>query len=182
MKNPVMRHGGGIPDAVSALDSTVKDGTPSLRADSLGVRSWRSAPRGAPTLTAVLDGLGVALPPRIKHNNDFPASLDTSDEWIRSRTGIIERRIADPEVACSDLAVEAAQAAIKRSRSGNVRAVVVATTTPDHPMPGVAPIVAERLGLDTAAAFDVQAACSGFIYALAAGAGLIAAGIAEHVP
>jgi 3-oxoacyl-[acyl-carrier-protein] synthase-3 len=132
-------------------------------------------------LTAVLDGLGVALPPRIKHNNDFPASLDTSDEWIRSRTGIVERRIADPEVACSDLAVEAAQVAIQRSRSGNVRAVVVATTTPDHPMPGVAPIVAERLGLDTAAAFDVQAACSGFVYALAAGAGLIAAGIAEQV-
>jgi 3-oxoacyl-[acyl-carrier-protein] synthase-3 len=132
-------------------------------------------------LTAVLDGIGVALPPRIKHNNDFPASLKTSDEWIQSRTGIVERRIADPEVACSDLAVEAAQAAIECSGSRDIRAVVVATTTPDHPMPGVAPIVAVRLGLDTAAAFDVQAACSGFIYALAAGSGLIAAGIAERV-
>jgi len=121
------------------------------------------------------------LPPRIKHNSEFSACLDTTDEWIRSRTGIIERRIADPGVASSDLAVEAGRAAIKRSGDGNIRAVVVATVTPDHPMPGVAPIVAGRLGLDTAAAFDVHAACSGFVYALAAGAGLIAAHIADRV-
>jgi 3-oxoacyl-[acyl-carrier-protein] synthase-3 len=179
MKNPVLKHAGGVPDAVSALDASMEEAD--IRAEGLDVRPRRSAPRGAPTVTAVLDGLGVALPPRIKHNNDFPASLKTSDEWIRSRTGIVERRIADPGVACSDLAFEAAQAAIKRSCSSSVNAVVVATTTPDHPMPGVAPLVAKRLGLDAAAAFDVQAACSGFVYALAAGAGLIAAGIAERV-
>jgi 3-oxoacyl-[acyl-carrier-protein] synthase-3 len=181
MKNPAMKHAGGIPDAVSALDSSVENGPMGLRSEGLSIGPWRSVPRGEPATTAVLDGLGIALPPQIKHNNDFPASLQTSDEWIRTRTGISERRIAAPDVACSDLAVEAARAAIRRSRGGSVRAVVVATTTPDHPMPGVAPIVAERLGLDAAAAFDVQAACSGFVYALAAGAGLIAAGIAERV-
>src|SRR4051794_34516336 len=121
---------------------------------------------------AVLDGIGIAVPPRAKHNREFAASLDTSEEWIQRRTGIVERRIAAPEVACSDLALEAARAALARAGHAEADAVVVATTTPDHPMPGVAPIVAARLGLGAAAAFDVQAACAGFVYALASGAGL----------
>lgn len=134
-----------------------------------------------PAVAAVLDGLGTALPPHIRTNADFAARLDTSDEWIRTRTGIRERRIADPTVATSDLAVEAARDAMRRPGEAAVGAVVVATTTPDHPMPGVAPLVAARLGLREAAAFDVQAACAGFVYALATGAGLISAGIAERV-
>jgi 3-oxoacyl-[acyl-carrier-protein] synthase-3 len=140
----------------------------------------RARPRGIPTRAAVLDGLGVSLPPRVMHNRDFPASLATSDEWIRTRTGIVERRIAEPDVAASDLAVDAARDALAHASTTGSLAVIVATTTPDHPMPGVAPIVASRLGLATAAAFDVQAACAGFIYALASGAGLIAAGIADR--
>lgn len=132
-------------------------------------------------MTAVLDGIGVAVPDRVVTNDDFAARLDTSDQWIRTRTGIAERRIADPDVATSDLAYAAAQAALRTSTAEKVGAVVVATTTPDHPMPGVAPIVAARLGWDGVPAFDVQAACAGFIYGLASAAGLIAAGIAERV-
>lgn len=136
---------------------------------------------GPATRSAVLDGLGVALPPTVRSNHDFAARLDTSDEWIRARTGIVERRVAGPDTAVSDLALEAGREAIQQSGNGDVRAVVVATTTPDHPMPGVAPIVAARLGLREAAAFDVQAACSGFVYALATGAGLISMGVADRV-
>jgi 3-oxoacyl-[acyl-carrier-protein] synthase III len=133
-------------------------------------------------MTAVLDGIGVAVPRRVMTNHDFAARLNTSDEWIRTRTGIAERRIAEPDVATSDLAFEAAQAALKSSPAGGeISGIIVATTTPDHPMPGVAPLVAARLGLGPVPAFDVQAACSGFIYGLASGAGLVSAGIADRV-
>jgi 3-oxoacyl-[acyl-carrier-protein] synthase-3 len=133
-------------------------------------------------MTAVLDGIGVAVPRRVMTNDEFAAHLDTSDEWIRTRTGIVERRIADPDVATSDLACEAAQAALKSAPAGGeISGVVVATTTPDYPMPGVAPLVAARLGLGPVPAFDVQAACSGFIYGLLSGAGLISTGVADRV-
>lgn len=132
-------------------------------------------------MTAVLDGLGIAVPDRVVTNDDFAARLDTTDEWIRSRTGIAQRRMADPSVATSDLAAEAAKAACKQAGDDAPRAVVVATTTPDHPMPGVAPLVAAQLGWDGVPAFDVQAACSGFIYALATASGLIASRVADRV-
>lgn len=132
-------------------------------------------------MTAVLDGLGVAVPPRVVANDEFAARLNTSDEWIRSRTGIVARRIADATIATSDLAAEAAQAALKGFTGSEIGALIVATTTPDHSMPGVAPLVAARLGLGPIAAFDVQAVCAGFIYGLASGAGLIAAGVADRV-
>ncbi|MCY1033267.1 ketoacyl-ACP synthase III [Corallococcus sp. BB11-1] len=155
---------------------------------SLGLEFEDVAPRGRraarrPSVVAVLDGLGIAMPPRVMDNHEFASRLETSDEWIQSRTGIVERRIAGVDIATSDLAVEAGRAALRQGRGwgGEACAVVVATTTPDHPMPGVAPLVAARLGLATPAAFDVQAACSGFVYALAAGAGLISGGIAERV-
>jgi 3-oxoacyl-[acyl-carrier-protein] synthase-3 len=132
-------------------------------------------------VTAVLDGLGAAAPRRVVTNHEFADRLDTSDEWIRTRTGIVERRIAEPGVATSDLAVEAGQAALKSSGSGEVGAVIVATTTPDHPLPGVAPLVAARLGFGTVPAFDVQAACSGFIYGLLSASSFITEGVAERV-
>jgi 3-oxoacyl-[acyl-carrier-protein] synthase-3 len=129
----------------------------------------------------VIDGLGVAVPDHVVTNDDFAARLDTTDEWIRTRTGIAERRIADPTIATSDLAYEAALAALKDTDEAPPAAVIVATTTPDHPMPGVAPLVAARLGWDGVPAFDVQAACSGFVYGLASASGLIAAGVTDRV-
>lgn len=131
--------------------------------------------------SAVLCGLGTWLPSRVVTNADIAARLDTSDEWIRVRTGIHERRIVDPGVSTSDLAVEAGQRALKSANVDEVDAVVLATTTPDRPCPATAPEVAHRIGLERAAAFDVNAVCTGFLYGLAAGAGLIATGIAERV-
>jgi 3-oxoacyl-[acyl-carrier-protein] synthase-3 len=132
-------------------------------------------------VTAVLDGIGVAVPRQVVTNDDLAARLDTTDEWIRTRTGIVERRIAEPTVATSDLAFEAAQAALKSAPGNEIGALIVATTTPDHPMPGVAPLVAARLGLHPIPAYDIQAVCSGFIYGLSSAAGLIATGVADRV-
>lgn len=130
---------------------------------------------------AVLCGLGTWLPPHAVTNDDLARELDTSDAWIRSRTGIGTRHVADPSTATSDLAVEAGRRALKSAGRESVDAVVLATTTPDHPCPATAPLVAAQLGLGTVAAFDVGAVCTGFLYALATGAGLIAAGTAGSV-
>lgn len=130
---------------------------------------------------AVVAGLGTWLPPRIVTNADLARRLDTSDEWIRSRTGIARRHVLEPGMATSDLAVEAGGRALKSAGGGAVDAVLLATTTPDHPCPATAPAVASRLGLAGVPGFDVGAVCSGFVYALAAGAGLIAAGTAARV-
>ncbi|NEB75755.1 ketoacyl-ACP synthase III [Streptomyces sp. SID14478] len=130
---------------------------------------------------AVLSGIGSYLPPDRVTNDDLAQRLDTSDAWIRSRTGIAERRVIAPGAATSDLAVEAGQRALKSAAVDTVGAVVLATTTPDQPCPATAPQVAARLGLGRAPAFDVAAVCSGFVYGLASAAGLIAAGIADDV-
>ncbi|MGX1915378.1 beta-ketoacyl-ACP synthase III [Streptomyces phaeochromogenes] len=133
---------------------------------------------------AVLKGLGSYLPPRTVTNDELPRQLDTSDAWIRQRTGIRQRHWADPGVCTSDLAVEAGHRALKSAGIGTsdaVGMVIVATTTPDHPCPATAPDVAARLGLGPAAAFDVAAGCSGFVYALATAAAALTAGYAEHV-
>jgi 3-oxoacyl-[acyl-carrier-protein] synthase III len=135
-----------------------------------------SAPRAA-----VLCGLGSWTPPGIVTNEDLAAVLDTSDEWIRRKTGVVRRHIAAPGVATSELAVEAGQRALKSAGVDTVDGLILATTTPDRPCPATAPEVAARLGLGPIAAFDVAAVCSGFIYALANGVGLIAAGIADRV-
>jgi 3-oxoacyl-[acyl-carrier-protein] synthase-3 len=133
------------------------------------------------TTAAVVTGLGAYLPPRVVRNNDLSQTLDTSDEWIRTRTGIAERRMVDDGVATSDLATEAGRNALKSAGETEVDVVIVASTTPDHICPTTAPEVASRLGLGTVAAFDVGAVCTGFVYALATSAGLIGAGMAERV-
>ncbi|MBY8877280.1 beta-ketoacyl-ACP synthase III [Actinacidiphila acidipaludis] len=133
------------------------------------------------TPTAVLEGLGTALPPRVVTNAELAERLDTSDEWIRTRTGIAERRMVAPGVATSDLAVEAGERALKSADVHEVDLVVVATTTPDHPCPATAPDVASRLGLGPVPAYDMAAVCSGFVYALSGAAGAIAARQAERV-
>lgn len=131
--------------------------------------------------TAVVEGLGTWAPPRVVTNDDLAQVLDTNDEWIRTRTGISERRHAEPGTTTADLATEATARALKSAGGVEADAVIVATTTPDRICPGTAPEVAARVGLPHVAAFDVAAVCTGFVYALAAGAGLIAAGISGRV-
>lgn len=130
---------------------------------------------------AVLCGLGAWVPPDLVTNEALTAAFDISDEWIRKRTGILRRHVASQGVATSDLATEAGARALKSAGLENVDALILATTTPDHLCPATAPEVAARLGLGTIAAFDIAAVCTGFIYALANGAGLISAGIADRV-
>jgi 3-oxoacyl-[acyl-carrier-protein] synthase-3 len=133
------------------------------------------------TRAAVLCGLGWWTPPGIVTNEQLAAVLDTSDEWIRARTGVVQRHVAAEGMATSELAAEAGQRALKSAGLESVDALILATTTPDRLCPATAPEVATRLGLESVAAFDMGAVCSGFVYALASGAGLIAAGIADRV-
>ncbi|MQS34640.1 beta-ketoacyl-ACP synthase III [Streptomyces katsurahamanus] len=131
--------------------------------------------------TPVLVGLGAMVPPRVVDNEELSQRLDTDDHWIRTRTGITRRHWAGPGTATGDLAVTAAERALRSAGGGPVDMLILATSTPDHPMPATAPGVAARLGLGPIAAFDVSVACAGFVYALATAAGAIAAGIAERV-
>jgi 3-oxoacyl-[acyl-carrier-protein] synthase-3 len=130
---------------------------------------------------AVLHGLGTAVPGRTVSNAELAPALGVSDEWIRRRTGITQRRVVEPGTTTADLAAAAGRNALKSAQTDTVDAVVVATTTPDRLSPATAPEVAWRIGVAPAAAFDVGAVCSGFVYGLATCAGLIAAGIAERV-
>ncbi|MET7436819.1 beta-ketoacyl-ACP synthase III [Streptomyces sp. NPDC004082] len=130
---------------------------------------------------AVVCGIGSYVPPDVVTNEDLARRLDTSDDWIRSRTGIARRRVVAPGTATSDLAVEAGLRALKSAGDERAGAVVLATTTPDQPCPATAPQVAARLGLGEVPAFDVAAVCSGFLYGLASSAGLIAAGVTDRV-
>ncbi|MEY9214395.1 ketoacyl-ACP synthase III [Thermobifida halotolerans] len=136
------------------------------------------------TTTAVLAGLGAYLPPRRVSNEELSERFDTSDTWIRSRTGIRQRRWADTGISTGDLAYEAGHRALKSAGLGlgaPIDTVVLATTTPDHPCPATAPDVASRLRLTSAAAFDISAVCSGFVYGLMVAASTIEAGHAERV-
>ncbi|NUR57328.1 MAG: ketoacyl-ACP synthase III [Catenulispora sp.] len=133
------------------------------------------------TRSAVLAGIGSFLPSRRVTNEHLTARLDTSDEWIRTRTGIRQRYFAEPGTTTSDLAAEAGARAMKSAGLAEVDAVVLATTTPDRPCPATAPTVAAKLGLVGCPAFDVQAVCTGFVYALATACGLLAAGGADTV-
>ncbi|GAA2986991.1 beta-ketoacyl-ACP synthase III [Actinokineospora diospyrosa] len=125
---------------------------------------------------AVVDGLGAWLPERVVDNHELASVLDTSDEWIRSRTGIGTRHLVAAGESTSDLAVEAGRRALKSAGTARVDAVVLATSTPDRSCPATAPEVASRLGLGGVAAFDVAAVCTGFVYALRVATGLVATG------
>ncbi|WP_121709617.1 beta-ketoacyl-ACP synthase III [Streptomyces sp. E5N91] len=135
------------------------------------------------TRASVLTGLGSCLPSRCVTNAELERTMDTSDEWIRARTGIAQRYVAEEGTLTSDLAVGAAERALKSARltPDEIDAVIVATTTPDRPCPATAPTVATRLGTGPVPAFDVSAVCSGFLYGLATGSGLIASGAAERI-
>jgi len=127
-------------------------------------------------------GLGVAVPDRILTNQDLEKMVDTSDEWIRTRTGIRERRVVAPGTPTSDLAAAAARGAIAEAGISpeDLDLVILATFSPDCPFPATACAVQEKIGARNAAAFDIQAACSGFIYGLAVGAQFLRTGAARH--
>ncbi|HSA90918.1 MAG TPA: beta-ketoacyl-ACP synthase III [Burkholderiales bacterium] len=114
-------------------------------------------------------GTGSYLPPRIMTNAEFAARLDTSDAWIRDRTGIVQRHIAESTQASSDLALEASQQALQAAgmAAEDLDLIVVATSTPDYVFPSTACLLQAKLGVKGSAAFDVQAVCSGFVYGLA---------------
>ena len=114
-------------------------------------------------------GTGSYLPPRVMKNDEFAARLDTSDAWIRERTGIVQRHIAEASQASSDLALEASRRALEAAGVGaaELDLIVVATSTPDYIFPSTACLLQAKLGVKGCAAFDLQAVCSGFVYALA---------------
>lgn len=117
-------------------------------------------------MRAVIRGIGSYLPHRILHNREMSEFIETSDEWIRERTGIEERHIAAEGEFTSDLGFEAARAALDDAgvSAGEIDLIVVATSTPDLTFPATATIIQEKLGIRHGAAFDIQAVCSGFIY------------------
>jgi 3-oxoacyl-[acyl-carrier-protein] synthase-3 len=127
-------------------------------------------------------GLGAVLPDRVVTNDELAGRLDTSDEWIRTRTGIRERRYADPAVATSDLAITAGRAALHDAGIGPEQLdwVICATTSPDNPFPATASRVQAELGAVHAAAFDLMACCSGWLYGVTLAEGLIRAGACRH--
>jgi 3-oxoacyl-[acyl-carrier-protein] synthase-3 len=114
-------------------------------------------------------GTGSYLPPRIVTNHELATRVDTTDQWIVSRTGIRQRHIADERQTASDLALEAARAALAAAgtTAGDLDLIIVATSTPDYVFPSTACLLQAKLGVRGCAAFDVQAVCSGFVYALA---------------
>lgn len=128
-------------------------------------------------------GTGIAVPPNVVTNHDLARIMDTSDEWIRTRSGVVERRFADPGTGVSDLAAEACRKALRDAgvEPGEVDALVTATMTPDLQNPGIAGLVQQHLGLAEVAAFDVRQQCSGFLYAFDLADALIATGRARTV-
>ena len=135
------------------------------------------------TLRAVVQGIGHYLPERIVPNAEFEATLDTSDEWIRTRSGIERRHFAAKDQPTSDLAVRAARAALEHAglTPDDIDGIVVATSTPDLTFPSVATMVQSELGMTRGFGFDVQAVCAGFIYALTTANALLLSGQAQRV-
>jgi 3-oxoacyl-[acyl-carrier-protein] synthase-3 len=121
------------------------------------------------TIKSVVTGCGSYLPPDVMTNHELSAIVDTSDEWIRDRTGIRERHIASDDQRTSDLAVEAAKAALTAAgrTPEEIDLIIIATTTPDLTFPSTAAIVQAKLGVPAGTAFDIQAVCTGFVYAVA---------------
>lgn len=132
---------------------------------------------------AKITALGTYVPPRVLTNADFEKMVDTTDEWIVTRTGIRERHVVDKGMATSDLAVEAAKCALAERGidAGEIEAIVVATVTPDMLFPATACLVQHKLGIKGIWGFDLSAACSAFVYALQAGAQFVSTGAHKKV-
>jgi 3-oxoacyl-[acyl-carrier-protein] synthase-3 len=132
---------------------------------------------------ALITGWGMYAPSRVMTNDDLAELVDTSDEWIVSRTGIRERRIAAEDETTTTLSVNAARDALAVAGidASELDLIIVGTCTPDYPLPATGVLVAAELGATRAAAFDLQAACSGFLYALASGSSFITGGMYRNV-
>ena len=132
---------------------------------------------------ALITGWGMYAPSRVMTNDELATIVDTNDEWIRTRTGIRERRIAADDETALTLSVHASRDALAVAGLDpkELDLVVVATCTPDYPLPATAVLVATELGATRASGFDLQAACSGFLYAMATANGFIAGGMARNV-
>ncbi|WP_274361520.1 beta-ketoacyl-ACP synthase III [Paenibacillus thermotolerans] len=128
-------------------------------------------------------GTGKYVPERVLTNQDLEKMVETNDEWITTRTGIKERRIASAQEATSDLAYEASLKALERAgiSADQLGLIIVSTMTPDVACPSTSCILQEKLGAKKAAAFDLSAACSGFVYGIANGANFIASGMYDYV-
>lgn len=134
-------------------------------------------------MSAVITGTGVAVPPNVVTNHDLGRIMDTSDEWIRARSGVVERRFVDPGVGSSDLAAEAGLAALADAGvdPSAVDAVITATMTPDVMNPGIAALVQQKIGVGPVAVFDLRQQCSGFLYGLDLADALISSDRADTV-
>ncbi|GJM16616.1 MAG: 3-oxoacyl-[acyl-carrier-protein] synthase 3 [Thermodesulfobacteriota bacterium] len=128
-------------------------------------------------------GIGSSAPEKVLSNLDFEKMIDTSDEWIRTRTGISERRIAESNIASSDLAYEACVKALEDASMDieDIDGIIVGTITPDHIFPSTACVLQSQLGAKNAFAFDVSAGCSGFLYALHVAKGMIQGGTNKNL-
>jgi 3-oxoacyl-[acyl-carrier-protein] synthase-3 len=128
-----------------------------------------------------ITGLGWHVPDRVMTNDDIAQLVDTSDEWIVARTGIRERRVAAPDEAMTDLALPAARQALRAAGvdAADVDLIVVATVTPDTMFPTTSALLADALGAPKAAAYDLLAGCTGFMYAVAQAYGMVAAGLSQ---
>jgi 3-oxoacyl-[acyl-carrier-protein] synthase-3 len=129
-----------------------------------------------------ITGIGSYAPQRVMKNDELAQIVDTSDEWIVERTGIRERRVAAPEEALSDLARPAAEAALGQAglQASSVDLIIVATVTPDMLFPSTGAILADQLGAKDAAAYDLSAGCTGFVYALVQAHGMVASGLVDR--
>ena len=129
-----------------------------------------------------ITGIGSRAPERVITNDELARMVDTSDEWIMERTGIRERRVAAPDEAMSDLALPASIAALDQAgvKASDIELIVVATVTPDMFFPSTGAILADRLGAKDAAAYDLSAGCTGFVYAVAQAHAMVTSGLADH--
>ncbi len=129
-----------------------------------------------------ITGLGTSVPERVLKNDELAQMVDTSDEWIVARTGIHERRVAQPEEALSDFCLPAAREALEQAgvRAEDLDLVIIATVTPDMAFPATAALVADQLGATKAGAYDLSAGCTGFVYALAQAYAMLASGVGRR--